>query len=125
MDLNYHAVGANKHRIRLLKSFIGENTVKALDNSSAFTICCDKHMSNSNASVWWTETVKSNTKELIEEGESYLQIHPNLKIVVLEHGKTIDSIRWFLVVARDNTVRTFQTETDVCQFLQGFVTKQL
>lgn len=124
MDLIYQAVGTNKHRIRLLKSFVGESTVKALDDSGAFTVCCDEHMSNPNASVWWTETVKSNTKELIEEGKSYLQAHPNLKIVIIEHGKTVDSVNWFVVISRDNVVRTFQAEADVCQFLQGFVAKQ-
>jgi hypothetical protein len=124
MDLNYQATGSNKHRLCLLNSVLGTNTVKTLALSNVFTICCDEQMSNKNAAVWWTETVKSNTSDLISQGQSYLQEYPNLKFVVLEHGKTIDTIKWFLVVARDDTVRTFQTEADVCQFLQTFAAKQ-
>lgn len=126
MDLTYQASGANQHRVRLLSETLGSSSVSALDSSSkaAFSIWCDNISPPSQYHVWWQNTSLESIDKIVSYAKKQIDLHTNLNIIILEHSsQSIDNVIFFVVVSKDNVVRTFQNEKDVCLYLKDLVAK--
>lgn len=126
MDLTYQANGANQHRVRLLSETLGASSVAALDDESkaAFSIWCDHTTPPSKYHVWWQNTSLESIDKIVLYAKQQINSQSNLSIVILEHSsQSVENITFFVVVSKDNVVRTFQNEKDVCLYLKELASK--
>lgn len=126
VDLTYQANGANQHRVRLLSETLGASSVAALDSSSkaAFSIWCDHTTPPSKYHVWWQNTSLESIDKIVLYAKQQINSQSNLSIVILEHSsQSVENITFFVVVSKDNVVRTFQNEKDVCLYLKELASK--
>lgn len=126
MDLTYQANGDNQHHIRLLSDTLGSSGVTALDSSSkaVFSIWCDNITPPSEYHVWWQDTSLESIDKIVSYAKHKIELHKNINIMILEHSaQSISNVIFFVLVSKDNVVRTFQNEKDVCLYLKEIASR--
>jgi hypothetical protein len=127
MDLNYSVNGANQNRLRLIGNILGASSSLSMLEDSApnlFSIWCDDTKPASNCHVWWKNTSLSSVDEISAQAEKDMAENPLIDIMIFEHNTaSLDNLMWFVLISKDNVVRTFQNETDVCQHLKELIAR--
>lgn len=121
MDLTYQVNGDNQHHIRLLSDTFGSSAVTAFDSSSkaVFSIWCGNNAPSSEYHVWWQNTSLGSIDKIVSYAKQQIELHKNINIMILEHSaQSILNITFFVLVSKDNIVRTFQSEKDICLCLK-------
>lgn len=127
MDLNYKASGTNTNRLRLFNQILGTNAeMSALDDvtQSVFSIWCGDNMPGKDYKVWWKNTGHDSIEKIVEQAKKDMLDNSCLDIIVAEHkGEFADNLFWIVAISRDNIVRTFQNDIDVCLYLKELIAK--
>jgi len=129
MDLKYQAQGDNKSRLRLIEQTLGSSAdFHAMDTStSVFSIWCGDQPPAEHVKIWWKDSSLPTIDAMIEYSKKQMSKHRNIDIMILEHDthNAKENLKWFVVVSKDNVVRTFQNDTDVCSYLKEMAARHL
>ena len=121
MDLRYQAQGSNKTRLRLISKVMGASAEISVqsENNNVFRIWCEDSPPPPQYQIWWQNTGLSFIDEMVVQAKKLLSQHNDVKYIVMEHvgGQNI-GVNWCVVVSKENVVRTFQSEVDVCNYLR-------
>ena len=123
MDLNYRAGGHNTTRLRLIEQQLGEKPVAVQsENIQPFQIWCSDDAPDLKCKVWWTSTGLDSIDSISSFAKKKMAEHTNVDLMILEHSSK-DSQAWFVVCGKDNVIRTFQSETDICSYLKEIIAR--
>lgn len=127
MDLNYSVQGNNQNRLRLVENILGtSDSLSVMEESIAnlFSIWCDDTKPTSACHVWWKNTSLNSVDDISKQAQKDMIENPLIDIVIFEHKATLlDGLMWFVLISKDNVVRTFQNDVDVCQHLKELISR--
>lgn len=128
MDLKCQINGDNKHHIRMLNETMGIETsiVSSFDSSDILSIWCSNDTPPNGYNVWWQNSAFGSVDKMVLYAKKQFELYSFVNMIVMEHtSQSVDNITFFVVVSKDNIVRTFQNVKDLCLYFKELVIKTL
>lgn len=125
MDLAYQANGSNTSRLRVLEKTLGsqiEMSSMSLDKSLA--IWCDNSIPTDKYQIWWKTVGLESLDKIVNESKKNINTNKHIEAIIVEHiSQNVNNLVWFILISKDNVVRAFQNEQDVCLHLKELISR--
>ncbi len=126
MDLAYQANGSNTSRLRTLEKILGSqiemSSMSFLDKS--ISIWCDNSVPTNEHQIWWKTVGLNSIDKIVEESKKIININKHIEAIIVEHiSQNANNLVWFILISKDNVVRAFQSEQDVCLHLKELISR--